>query len=100
MGYGGRSGWTSPTIPILQSQDTPLKSGALSDDQISWIGSLLCVGGLLGTFLFGWICDKYGRKFSVSCMAIPQLVSKNYEHEIDLNSLTSTGKLDSDPDRR
>lgn len=76
MGYGGSTGWTSPTIPVLQSPDTPLKSGPLSDDQISWIGSLLCVGGLIGTFLFGWICDKYGRKFSISCMAIPQLVRK------------------------
>uniref|UniRef100_A0A336MU94 CSON006792 protein n=1 Tax=Culicoides sonorensis TaxID=179676 RepID=A0A336MU94_CULSO len=75
ISYGASCGWTSPMIPILQSHKTPLRNGPLNDDQISWIGSLICVGAVLGTLIFGWICNKFGRKISIICLSFPQLVS-------------------------
>lgn len=76
MGYGAICGWPSPTFPLLESEEkTPLSSGALTIDQISWVGSLICPGGLLGTLLGGWMCDKFGRKYSTCSVAFPQIVS-------------------------
>ncbi|XP_063702742.1 facilitated trehalose transporter Tret1-like [Culicoides brevitarsis] len=76
MGYGATCGWPSPTFPLLESEErTPFADGALNIDQISWIGSLICPGGLLGTLLGGWMCDKFGRKFSTCVVALPQIAS-------------------------
>uniref|UniRef100_A0A336LKQ0 CSON010693 protein n=1 Tax=Culicoides sonorensis TaxID=179676 RepID=A0A336LKQ0_CULSO len=76
MGYGAVCGWPSPSIPILLSEElTPLSTGVLGIDQISWVGSLICPGGLLGTLLGGWMCDKFGRKFTACFVAFPQLAS-------------------------
>lgn len=76
ISYGAICGWPSVTFPILQSADqTPLDVGPLSTEQISWVGALLCPGGLLGTLVYGWMMDKIGRKMSICSTAIPQIIS-------------------------
>lgn len=75
MGYGAVCGWPSPAFPILQSAErTPLKSGVLNNNEVSWVGSIMCPGGLLGTLICGWMCEKFGRKISICSAALPQIV--------------------------
>lgn len=31
------SGWLSPALPVLMSENTPLLSGPLSNEELSWI---------------------------------------------------------------
>lgn len=45
----------------------------MTDIQATWIASLLCVGAIFGTVIFGWSADKFGRKFSLCMAAIPLL---------------------------
>lgn len=52
--YGATCGWSSASIPILKSDDTPLDSGPISTDDASWIASGICIGGLAGNFFIGW----------------------------------------------
>lgn len=40
---------------------------------MSWIGSLICPGGLLGTLLYGWMIDRFGRKVSILSITFPQI---------------------------
>jgi MFS family permease len=74
LGVGASISWTSPYLPILQSDDSPLGS-AISSTQSSWIGSLLAIGALLGSFLYGYLSEKVGRLKSLLLAAVPQIVS-------------------------
>lgn len=58
---------------LFQSEDSPI--GMLSSSQISLIVSILCVGGCLGTVVFGFLCDVLGRKLSMLMAAIPQIAA-------------------------
>ncbi|XP_039437009.1 solute carrier family 2, facilitated glucose transporter member 8-like isoform X2 [Culex pipiens pallens] len=75
LSYGFVCGWTSPSIPVLQSAETPLPSGPITTDQGSWIGAAMCVGGFLGNAVSGWMADRYGRKLTACLAAIPQIIS-------------------------
>lgn len=73
IAHGCAVGWTSPFIPLLQSTETHLASGPLTSDDVSWIGSLLSVGGLLGTLIFGAISQTFGKRAALFLVMIPHL---------------------------
>ncbi|XP_062551194.1 facilitated trehalose transporter Tret1-like isoform X2 [Armigeres subalbatus] len=75
ISYGSSSGWMSPSILILMSENSPLKSGPITADEGAWIGAILCVGGLVGSTASGWMADRYGRKRTAYVAVIPQIVS-------------------------
>lgn len=70
--YGISVGWASPNIVLFQTDASPI--GKLHSDQISLIASLLCAGGVFGTFFFGWITDIWGRKLVLFLVALPQML--------------------------
>lgn len=75
ISYGMSIAWSSSSILILKSFETPLNNGIpMSDTQISWITSLLGLGGLVGSILAGSLADIFGRKKTLLALAIPQLV--------------------------
>jgi hypothetical protein len=53
--FGASCGWTSASIPLLRSEESPLDSGAISLNDASWIASGICVGGFAGNLLVGWV---------------------------------------------
>ncbi|XP_053674994.1 facilitated trehalose transporter Tret1-like [Anopheles nili] len=65
VSYGTISGWTSSALPMLQgSTENPLAYGAITMHQASWIGGMLCLGGIVGTFVGGAIVERLGRKWT------------------------------------
>lgn len=65
-------GWLSPALPILTNPDrTPLVSGPLTGEQVSWIGSMSSVGALVGTFIFGIMSAQMGSKRAMTFLAFP-----------------------------
>lgn len=46
----------------------------MSSDQISLIASILCIGGIAGTVIFGSVVDIWGRKLAMISIALPQIV--------------------------
>jgi MFS family permease len=74
LSYGLATGWTSAAIPLLKSPLTPLKSGPITNDEASIIGSMLTIGGVFGTLIFGYAASKIGRKTSIFFMAFPQII--------------------------
>lgn len=75
IGYGCSVGWTAAAFLILDSEDSPLPTGRIDMSEIAWIGSILGMGGLIGTVVVGWMADKFGRKNALLAMAVPQIAS-------------------------
>lgn len=68
------NGWIAPATPILLSEQTPLKSGPLSNDELSWIGSITALGGIIGNFTFGFITVVLGCKRAMLFLALPSII--------------------------
>ncbi|CAG4932776.1 unnamed protein product [Parnassius apollo] len=55
-------GWSAPIIPKLQDPDqTPLPE-LITELQVSWIGSLLYVGAIVGPYIPSYLSNIIGRK--------------------------------------
>lgn len=75
VSYGASIAWLSSSILILKSFETPINNGLpMTDSQISWITSLLGLGGLFGTVISGTFADIFGRK-KILCLSLLQTVS-------------------------
>nr|XP_029716911.1 facilitated trehalose transporter Tret1-like isoform X1 [Aedes albopictus] len=75
ISYGICCGWTSPSLPVLQSYESPLPDGPITSEEASWIGAFLCVGGFAGNIVSGWMADRFGRKLTACLAAIPQIIA-------------------------
>ncbi|KAJ6633527.1 Facilitated trehalose transporter Tret1 [Pseudolycoriella hygida] len=73
LSHGCSLGWLSPYLPLLQSDSSPLFTGSINLEETSWIGAILCVGGVVGNSVFGYLCKLIGRKRSITLLAIPNL---------------------------
>lgn len=69
-------GWVSPSLLVLQAPDSPL-GAPLTDSESAWVASVLCIGALVGTPVFGLLGDKLGRRWAGLLIAVPYTVSKN-----------------------
>lgn len=64
--------WTSPTLPRLQAPESWLH---LHGDEVSWIGSLACLGAAIGPFPGGYLANKFGRKYTCYIAVIIEVLS-------------------------
>lgn len=68
---GTTVGWTSPTLPILLSPDSPIET---SPDQSSWIASLMILTSALSPIPASYMADRIGRKNTLLLSAIPYIL--------------------------
>lgn len=66
--------WTSPEISLLNSTHT-LENRELTDDESSWIGAVLSLSAAVGPFVFGYLADRVGRKYTLLAIAVPYAIS-------------------------
>ncbi|XP_055304279.1 uncharacterized protein LOC129569467 [Sitodiplosis mosellana] len=71
LSYGCIIGWLSPALPILFSDNTPLVTGPLTHEQLSWVSSMSSVGAIVGTFVFGVMSVMIGSKRVMTYLAFP-----------------------------
>lgn len=71
LGHGCIIGWFSPALPKLLSSDTPLLTGPLNSEQVSWIGSITSIGAICGSLTFGSLTTYFGCKRTMICLALP-----------------------------
>lgn len=64
-------GWVAPALILLTTDETPLKTGPITLEQLSWIGSVNCIGGIIGTFTFGFFTNFMGCKRAMAFLAVP-----------------------------
>lgn len=73
LSHGCALGWLSPSLPYLRSDESHLVTGPVSSDEVSWIGSSLCIGGFIGTIAFGKIAEMLGKKKALLLLVFPHL---------------------------
>ncbi|KAJ9581436.1 hypothetical protein L9F63_023368 [Diploptera punctata] len=72
MVAGSYMSWTSPALPLLQTNgSTPF----VTDEQGSWIGSLFNLGAFAGAIPAGLVIDRLGRKVTLCVLAVPFITS-------------------------
>lgn len=74
LGVGASIGWASPSLPALQSADDSPFSQPISSNEASWVGSVLALGALCGTLLYGWFSVSVGRFWALLMTSVPQIV--------------------------
>ncbi|KAH8267460.1 hypothetical protein KR018_005249, partial [Drosophila ironensis] len=70
--HGLGIGWMSPVMKDLPSGDSPLSFNVYVED-ISWIGSLVGIGAMIGNILAGTLIDRIGRKPIMFGIAFPYM---------------------------
>lgn len=43
-------------------------------DELSWVGSFMCIGAIFGNSYFSWASDRFGRKNALIQSAMPCLL--------------------------
>lgn len=73
--FGVYTGWSATVTPKLQdSSNTPLET-VLTDESLSWMCSWGMFSAILGSFFWGLVADKYGRKVTGFLTMVPYLAS-------------------------
>lgn len=62
VAVGTHYSWSSPTIPILQEENSWLK---ITNEEASWIGSLTPLGTAFGPLLGSWLLNRTGRRMTI-----------------------------------
>lgn len=66
--FGTTIGWPSPAMPNLNAYRNPFH---VSDEQNSWVGSIVTLGALAGGLVGGTYMDLVGRKLGLLYCAFP-----------------------------
>lgn len=68
-------GWPAFALPQLMSSDAPVLASPLTEDESSWLASLMALGALLATPIYSAMPSFMGRKMLGYVTAIPLLIS-------------------------
>lgn len=63
LGYGCGMGWLALATPLLESDKTPLTSGPISEEELSWAASLMSGGAVFGNFIYTALVSNCVVKF-------------------------------------
>lgn len=71
LGHGSISGWLSPALSVLLTDNTPLNTGPVSNHDVAWLGSISSLGSIVGTFIFGFLASFLGCKRAMFYLGLP-----------------------------
>ncbi|KAG4078589.1 hypothetical protein HA402_003236 [Bradysia odoriphaga] len=66
-------GWVSPNLILLQSNNTILPE-PLTEDQASWLPTIMPIGALAGILVYGFVTKLFGRKIPQLLVSIPAII--------------------------
>lgn len=77
---GTTLGWSSPVGPqiLLTNQTLNITDNVwllqLTDEEMSWVGSLLNIGGLLGSLSGGFLMNTFGARTVMMSLSVPFVI--------------------------
>lgn len=93
VGFGLFEGWSSPSINLLTSPDTPLPSGQISIEQASWVASVQ-VSLHRCTCTYALLCAYFSYYYIL--IAVHWLFIWEYYFRIHYKSVRTKNTSDSD----
>lgn len=69
--------WSSPTLPKLLDpslKDNPFDR-IITEDEASWMASIIAIGGALGTYAAGWSAERIGRKKALVIFSVMPFIA-------------------------
>lgn len=60
-------GWTAPIVPVLKSEDSPIR---ITEHEEGWLEQLYLTGGIAGLPLTIFFVDRIGRKGTLMCAGV------------------------------
>ncbi|CAH0596890.1 unnamed protein product [Chrysodeixis includens] len=70
LAYGTAMGWISPNKALLMGDYSP-SNAPLSEEDVSWMASIMFIFAPIAVFVYGVAADKFGRKNALLCASIP-----------------------------
>lgn len=74
MATGAVAGWSSPAIPFLQGNMGEAVANPITDEQASWVGSIVTLGCLVGALPAGTLSHRLGRRNALLVLAGPLII--------------------------
>jgi hypothetical protein len=59
VSFGFAAGWTAPALLVLSSDESPLPSGKLTEQEISNVAAIFNLGAFFGNFVHAYLADRY-----------------------------------------
>lgn len=70
LAYGTAMGWISPHKELLMGPSSP-SGPPLSEEDVSWMASIMFIFAPIAVFVYGAAADKFGRKNALLCASMP-----------------------------
>ncbi|XP_075985759.1 facilitated trehalose transporter Tret1-like [Anticarsia gemmatalis] len=70
LAYGTAMGWISPNKAPLMSENPP-SDKRLTEEDVSWMASIMFIFAPIAVFVFGVAADKFGRKNALLFASVP-----------------------------
>lgn len=85
--HGVLVSWVAPILPLLKSIDTPLTTGPMSVEEISWLVSLGALGSMFAALPIRSMTNRVGcKRMMISYLAVLSIVSGVREQKRKTNS--------------
>ncbi|XP_037965439.2 facilitated trehalose transporter Tret1 [Plutella xylostella] len=70
LSYGTAMGWISPHKAVLMGPDPP-SSQAATEEEVSWMASVIFISAPVAVFACGAAADRYGRRAALLAASVP-----------------------------
>ncbi|CAH0717965.1 unnamed protein product, partial [Brenthis ino] len=70
VAYGTSMGWISPNKALLMGEDSPSKP-PLTEEDVSWMASIMFIFAPIAVFIYGVAADKFGRRAALLFSSLP-----------------------------
>lgn len=74
LAYGTAMGWISPNKALLMGDSSP-SAKKLTEEDVSWMASIMFIFAPIAVFIYGVAADKFGRKNALLFSSLPITVS-------------------------
>lgn len=68
--YGTAMGWISPNKALLMGDYSPSVK-PLTEEEVSWMASIMFIFAPIAVFIYGAGADRFGRKNALLCTSVP-----------------------------
>lgn len=86
-------GWVTLAIPLLRSNASPLDTGKITIEEMSWIASIMPLGAIAGNCFCGIFVALFGARHTIVLIGFPQLVKERFSLHSIVHLITERDRV-------